>query len=178
VVAALSAARQLLGNAAMQPMARHRPESTRSHRRRSIPHIGSLVALLAGLAAAATGCDDDSIGKGQSPSTACCNPEEEPGAGGSPLCVEGASCCADGTWSCNDADGSSACDQAQGVCTATACCDPAEQPGVGGRPYCTEGATCCASGSWSCNDADGSTYCDDVGSVCLPLSAIRFADQG
>jgi hypothetical protein len=84
----------------------------------------------------------------------------------------------DPAWSCNDADGSSACDRAQGVCTATACCDPAEQPGVGGRPCCTEGATCCASGSWSCNDADGSTYCDDVGSVCLPLSAIRFADQG
>ncbi|MHC5111019.1 MAG: hypothetical protein ACYTHJ_14200 [Planctomycetota bacterium] len=30
------------------------------------------------------------------PTNACCNPDEEPGLGENPLCVEGATCCADG----------------------------------------------------------------------------------
>lgn len=40
----------------------------------------------------------------------CCDPALEPGQGGIPFCFEGASCCADGAWACNNADGSPSCD--------------------------------------------------------------------
>lgn len=39
----------------------------------------------------------------------CCDPALRPGGGIVPFCFEGASCCADGTWSCNNADGSPSC---------------------------------------------------------------------
>ena len=35
---------------------------------------------------------------------ACCNPDDEPGVNGNPFCFEGATCCADGTWACNNGD--------------------------------------------------------------------------
>jgi hypothetical protein len=42
--------------------------------------------------------------------TPCCDPALQPGQGGIPPCFEGASCCADGTWACNNPDGSPSCD--------------------------------------------------------------------
>jgi hypothetical protein len=39
----------------------------------------------------------------------CCDPAEEPGHNGNPLCFEGATCCADGVWRCNNFDGSPDC---------------------------------------------------------------------
>ena len=39
----------------------------------------------------------------------CCDPAEQPGFNGNPLCFEGATCCADGVWRCNNFDGSPDC---------------------------------------------------------------------
>lgn len=39
----------------------------------------------------------------------CCDPLDEPGACGNAFCIEGARCCADGQWACNEGDGSSTC---------------------------------------------------------------------
>jgi hypothetical protein len=39
----------------------------------------------------------------------CCDPALEPGTGGNPLCFEGHTCCSDGKWRCNNADGSPSC---------------------------------------------------------------------
>ena len=43
------------------------------------------------------------------PPSSCCNPDDEPGVGGNPICFEGHTCCADGQWRCNNADGSPSC---------------------------------------------------------------------
>jgi len=43
------------------------------------------------------------------PDKPCCDPARQPGAGENPFCFEGASCCADGQWACNAADGSPTC---------------------------------------------------------------------
>ncbi len=48
----------------------------------------------------------------------CCDAAEEPGVGDNPTCVEGASCCADGEWKCNNGVGSSTCDEAGTPCKA------------------------------------------------------------
>lgn len=64
-------------------------------------------------------------------SSACCDPAAEPGVGGNPLCFEGHTCCSNGQWSCNNADGSPGC-----TACGTAC---------GGRnAACTSGANCCS----------------------------------
>jgi len=126
------------------------PHQLASTRARSLGHRIVLLASLLGFAAPATGCDGD----GPPPSTACCNPDEQPGAGDSPLCVEGATCCANGTWSCNEADGTPYCERSEGVCTAAEC-----EPGVGDNAPCFEAATCCLDGQWQCNDANGSPTC-------------------
>lgn len=47
---------------------------------------------------------------------ACCAAAEQPGVGGNPTCIEGASCCADGEWKCNSGPDSSTCEQAGEVC--------------------------------------------------------------
>jgi hypothetical protein len=52
------------------------------------------------------------------PTKACCNPDEEPGLGENPPCVEGATCCADGEWACNEGDGRSTCEV---LCTGKPC---------------------------------------------------------
>ncbi len=88
---------------------------------------------------------------------ACCDPDLEPGTNGLPFCFEGATCCADGAWACNEGDGSPTC-AAQEVCEAT--CDPALEPGTNDLPTCFEGATCCGDGTWKCNEGDGSPTCD------------------
>jgi len=94
----------------------------------------------------------------------CCDPAGEPGTHGNATCVEGASCCADGTWQCNAGDGSSSCAVPGRVCES--CCDPLEMPGRGGAPACIEGASCCADGTWRCNDAGGGSTCGAGGVVC------------
>lgn len=132
------------------------PVQVASTRSRRIAHRIALLVSLLGFAAPATGCDDS--GTGEPPSTACCDAAEQPGAGDNPLCVEGASCCADGTWACNEVDGTPFCDSFDGVCTAAEC-DPELEPGAGDNPLCTEGATCCADGRWQCNDVGGSSTC-------------------
>ncbi len=43
------------------------------------------------------------------PGPRCCDPDLEPGTGGNPFCFEGASCCADGRWQCNNPDGTPSC---------------------------------------------------------------------
>jgi hypothetical protein len=48
----------------------------------------------------------------------CCDAADEPGVGDNPTCVEGASCCADGEWKCNDGLGSSSCDAPGTPCNA------------------------------------------------------------
>ncbi len=89
------------------------------------------------LAASACGDDGEDGGDvsddgGDTPETACCDPDERPGEGGTFPCIEGASCCADGSWRCNEGDGSPTCDSAGGVCNGGACDDgltPAETDG-------------------------------------------------
>jgi len=82
---------------------------------RSVRTLGLAIALLLSPGVA---CDDDGSGPGQTPETSCCELDEQPGQGGSLPCIEGVSCCADGTWSCNEGDGSPTCDSAGGVCTS------------------------------------------------------------
>lgn len=65
--------------------------------------IALMALVLAG------GCFSRDEGPPKEPSPACCNAAQEPGTNGNPICVEGASCCADGTWSCNNVDGSPSC---------------------------------------------------------------------
>ena len=55
------------------------------------------------------------------PKTKCCDPADEPGVGGNPFCFEGHTCCLDGRWRCNNADGSPSCDPGE-VC-AEGCAD-------------------------------------------------------
>jgi len=38
----------------------------------------------------------------------CCDPNDQPGVNGNPFCFEGATCCADGVWRCNNASGQAA----------------------------------------------------------------------
>ncbi len=80
-------------------------------------------------------------------------------------CIEGASCCADGTWSCNAGNGSSTC-SVDGIACERPCCDPADEPGVSGGFPCVEGATCCSTGNWQCNAGDGSSTCPIDGETC------------
>jgi hypothetical protein len=75
-------------------------------------------------------------------STKCCDPSQEPGVGGNPLCFEGHTCCSDGVWRCNNADATPSCDPGTecGVC------------GLSGAP-CTSPADCCSGrckGSGTC----------------------------
>lgn len=63
--------------------------------------------------------------------TSCCDPAQEPGVGGNPLCFEGHSCCANGQWACNDADGTPSC---------TVCGTTCGLPGS----VCTTGTDCCS----------------------------------
>lgn len=46
----------------------------------------------------------------------CCDPARQPGVGGNPFCFEGATCCSDGQWRCNNANGTPSCTAGQ-VCS-------------------------------------------------------------
>lgn len=119
------------------------------------------LIVIAGLASACSSQGDGAA----TPSPSCCQASEQPGTNGNPICIEGASCCADGRWACNEGDGSPAC--SGGVCekAVETCCDPALEPGTNGHPFCIEGASCCADGAWTCNEGDGSSTCG-AGGVC------------
>ena len=66
-------------------------------------------AAVAGVSVAETGACAEEI---------CCDAAEEPGIGDNPACIEGASCCADGEWKCNNGIGSSICDAPGTPCKA------------------------------------------------------------
>ncbi len=67
------------------------------------------MASAAGVSVAETGACEEEI---------CCDAADEPGIGDNPTCFEGASCCADGEWQCNDGIGSSSCDAPGTPCKA------------------------------------------------------------
>lgn len=115
-----------------------------------------LAMVLSAALISLNSCDDR--GEPQ-PIEACCNPADKPGTGPNPACIEGATCCADGTWQCNQGTGEPACDNNEGVCLGYAC-DPADEPGTGDNQPCFEGATCCPDGLWHCNDFGGSPTCE------------------
>ncbi len=82
----------------------------------------------------------------------CCLPDE------APPCIEGSSCCVDGTWACNDEGGNPTCDVGV-VCEQPQCC-------VGDPPACMGGpASCCGNGEWSCPEQGA---CDVEGEPCPP----------
>ena len=96
----------------------------------------------------------------------CCDPLDEPGMFGNPECFEGATCCANGAWQCNDNLAVSTCAADGVVCEG--CCNPLDEPGAFGNPECATGATCCSDGRWECNDDVGSSTCPLDGAVCGP----------
>lgn len=57
---------------------------------------------------------------------ACCSADDQPGVNGNPFCFEGATCCADGTWACNNGDLTPSCPDS-GVLQAVA---PAPFPNI------------------------------------------------
>lgn len=79
------------------------------------------------------------------PSDACCDPAARPGSATSliPACFEGHSCCPDGRWRCNDADGTPSCedDQLGKVCCAPVVCTLACEHGFAHDP---DGCQLCA----------------------------------
>ena len=93
----------------------------------------SEVCLDAGMTEAAKG--------GKPKPTSCCDPRLQPGACGNPFCFEGASCCSDGVWRCNQANGSP-------VCSLGKACDPGpgtcEEPCGGKGDSCSTGDDCCS----------------------------------
>jgi hypothetical protein len=97
---------------------------------------------------------------------ACCDQAKKPPSG-----LEGAHCCADGSWQSDIGDGDEerACRGAGGVgrvCESQPkCCDPATKPSGG-----IEGAHCCADGSWQYDPGNGSSCSRSGGSgqVCTP----------
>ncbi len=66
-------------------------------------------AAVAGVSVAEAGACEEEI---------CCAAADQPGIGDNPTCFEGASCCADGAWQCNNGDGSSSCDAPGTPCNA------------------------------------------------------------
>jgi len=92
----------------------------------------------------------------------CCDPADEPGTNGNPFCIEGHTCCADGTWRCNNADGTPSCEATSTACPT--CCPADEEPGVGGNPICFEGHACC-DGQWICNGPSAEPSCE-IGVAC------------
>ena len=75
----------------------------------------------------------------------CCDPADEADAGGGTPCVEGATCCADGTWQCNEGDGSPTCEALGTVCGDPPCVETSKCECLdrGGR-YRGDNTTCSA----------------------------------
>lgn len=72
-----------------------------------VTYSNACEAAASGVAVAASG---------QCRQPACCDPDTMPGGAIVPPCFEGASCCADGTWACNQGDGTSTCNAPGTVC--------------------------------------------------------------
>lgn len=92
------------------------------------------------------------------PSGTCCDPQAEPGVGDLPPCIEGATCCADGNWACNEGDGSSTCDA---VCMARSCSLSANDP-------CRPGEFCKVEVG-RCTSPNGSGICEPRPDVCAEI---------
>lgn len=77
---------------------------------------------------------DGSVAKGKpNPAPACCDPDLQPGVNGNPFCFEGATCCSDGRWQCNNPDGSPSC-SAGTVCSGCS----------GAGAACSSNSDCCS----------------------------------
>ncbi|MCA9513941.1 MAG: hypothetical protein KC635_03265, partial [Myxococcales bacterium] len=118
----------------------------------------------------------------------CCDPAAEPGQNGNPICFEGATCCADGTWRCNAGDGSPTCgperdpaDPTRAAGEADASTDVVTVPVGGGEgevcEACCDGpapecatSQCCGDGTWSCGG------CDVIGHECEARTCHENAD--
>lgn len=92
-------------------------------------HLGQCTEHLAGCRERAEACGDAlhvcRAELAECRGEACCDPLEEPGTHGNPICFEGATCCADGTWQCNRGDGTPSCDAPGLVCELPPpCVDP------------------------------------------------------
>ncbi len=104
----------------------------------------------------------------------CCDPADEPGTGDIPICIEGATCCADGSWSCNDGAGRSTCDVDGEVCEEEDLCADFTAPGCT-QAGCLPGQTCntsvgCNPSFCSCDPDTGQVVCtaDCSGGTCVP----------
>ncbi len=71
--------------------------------------------------------------------TTCCEPMD------GPPCIEGATCCIDGTWACNEGGGRPTCDEGVLCESPDECCDQDMAPDC--PPYTS--ITCCLDG-WQC----------------------------
>jgi len=108
------------------------------------------------------------------PAARCCDPSQEPGKNGNPICFEGYKCCITGEWACASGGGNSFLCGGQWTPStgtfgfpcpelppAAVCCDALKEPGKYGNSICPYGHQCCLTGEWSCADADGVTFtCD------------------
>ncbi|GEM_PF-2873658 len=74
-----------------------------------------------------------------------------------PQCIEGATCCSDGQWKCNNGDGTPIC-----VATVISSVSDEESNCIFTKPQCIEGATCCPDRQWRCNNGDGTPSCPDI----------------
>ena len=112
---------------------------------------------------------------------ACCDPALEPGTGGLPSCIEGATCCANGDWSCNQANGQPSCDAVGAVCAVEFCAD-FTQPGCI-QDGCPEGQVCdptvgCNPSYCACDPETGGVICTDDcgGGTCVPEPVGKCCD--
>lgn len=102
----------------------------------------------------------------------CCDPALEPGTNGLPLCFEGATCCADGQWRCNQGNGTPSCNAIGDVCPDL--CEGFTPPGCV-QTGCPDGQQCdttvgCVPSFCSCDPLTGQIICteDCGGGVCVP----------
>lgn len=86
----------------------------------------------------------------------CCDLNAEPGVGGNRICTDGASCCSDGTWLCNFADGTSLCAASGETCTS-------QCGGIAGLP-CDAGEYCKLETGQCCCDIMGE--CEAIPDAC------------
>ena len=102
------------------------------------------------------GCEDCNPACVAKPKPApCCDIADMPGFNGNPFCFEGASCCGDGTWQCNQGNGQPSCDALGDMCPLTEC------GGFAGIP-CPDGQTCVDFPLDECDPDNGGADCAGV----------------
>ena len=89
----------------------------------------------------------------------CCDPDVEPGVGANPTCFEGATCCSDGQWQCNQGDGSTTCDEVGDECGQVC-------GGISGLP-CDQGQFCKLNTGECCCDFQG--VCIAIPDACIEV---------